>query len=152
MWVRIASCHKYWFEPEALACYRIHEGNETARLRRAGRDLPDIRRAIRILSTRVPSEIEKNLGRDLLTWIRYHELNAMIERFSERKVMLGLDHLLRAHSCDSVMNSTTDFARMFLRNYAKWSLKVLLLGPGQPDRLADKPRSDVHDTPCSSQA
>jgi glycosyltransferase involved in cell wall biosynthesis len=150
MWVRIASHYRYWFEPEALACYRVHEGNETARLKRVGRDLSDIRRAIRILSAGVPSEIEENLGRDLLAWIRDHELREMIERFSERKLRFGLAHLLRAHSCDPTMN----FAGIFFRSYAKWSLKVLLLGPGQPGRLADEPRDgavvgEVHASPCT---
>ena len=79
------------------------------------------------------------MGRDLLTWIRSHELNAMIESFSGRKVRLGLAHLRRAHGCDP----TPHFVRMFLRSYARWSLKVLLQGPGPAGRIGGKLRDQA---------
>ena len=41
MWVRLASRRPFWYEPELLACYRVHTKSETSRLRRLGEDLQD---------------------------------------------------------------------------------------------------------------
>ena len=62
MWVRIAVRFPVWFEPEPLACYRIHAGNESARLDRQGRIIPDIYKALRIMSGYLPAELQGKQG------------------------------------------------------------------------------------------
>jgi len=49
MWVRLAAHYPVWYEPELLACYRVHGKSETMRLRRMGEDLEDQARAIAII-------------------------------------------------------------------------------------------------------
>ena len=49
MWVRLASRHPFWYEPEPLACYRVHTKSETSRLQRLGEDLQDQVRGIAII-------------------------------------------------------------------------------------------------------
>jgi glycosyltransferase involved in cell wall biosynthesis len=136
MWVRIAAHYPVWFEPEPLACYRIHAGNETARLRRGGKDVADVRRAIAILADVVPSEYAAGLGRQLLVEFREQEILAMIRQLSERRVGRGLAHFVRANRWDSSLK----FNRRFLGSL-KWGLKTLVRhslrrdrrpGPGGP--------------------
>ncbi len=54
MWVRIAASYAVWYEPEFLAQYRLCHGTETTRLKRRGRDIPDVHRAIAIARRHVP--------------------------------------------------------------------------------------------------
>jgi glycosyltransferase involved in cell wall biosynthesis len=54
MWCRIARQFPVWYEPEALACYRVHGGAETSRLTLAGRDVADVRKCVEIIGGYVP--------------------------------------------------------------------------------------------------
>jgi hypothetical protein len=49
MWVRLASRRPFWYEPEPLACYRVHTKSETSRLQRLGEDLRDQLKGIAII-------------------------------------------------------------------------------------------------------
>ena len=53
MWCRIARQFPVWYEPEVLACYRMHPANTTSRLVEEGRDIEDIQRCIAIISSYV---------------------------------------------------------------------------------------------------
>jgi glycosyltransferase involved in cell wall biosynthesis len=54
MWVRLAARYPIWYEPELLACYRVHTESETMRLRRMGEDLADQAKAIAIFEAYLP--------------------------------------------------------------------------------------------------
>jgi glycosyltransferase involved in cell wall biosynthesis len=64
MWVRIAAHDPFWYEPNPLACYRMHGGNETTRLKKIGADLPDWEKAIAIVSRYLPVESRDRIGRE----------------------------------------------------------------------------------------
>ena len=55
MWVRIAARYRVWYEPDTLAYYRRHEGNETARLRRENTITRDVFRAIELFAGHLPA-------------------------------------------------------------------------------------------------
>ena len=50
MWCRIAAQFPVWYEPEVLACYRMHPAATTSRLVEDGRNIEDIRKCISIVS------------------------------------------------------------------------------------------------------
>jgi glycosyltransferase involved in cell wall biosynthesis len=50
MWCRIARKFLVWYEPQALASYRVHSGAETSRLTLSGKDVEDVRKCIEIIS------------------------------------------------------------------------------------------------------
>jgi hypothetical protein len=50
MWCRIAVQFPVWYEPEVLACYRVHPNTVTSRLIAEGRDIEDIQKCITIIS------------------------------------------------------------------------------------------------------
>jgi len=74
MWVRIAAHARVWYEPRALAVYRRHAANETARLVAAGKTWPDVAAAIAINATRLPVG-----ARDRVTAasVRWHVASAL---------------------------------------------------------------------------
>jgi hypothetical protein len=55
MWVRLAARYPVWYEPELLACYRVHKASETMRLRGFGEDLADQAKAISIFERYLPA-------------------------------------------------------------------------------------------------
>ena len=46
LWKRLAVRYPFWYEPRALACYRMHRTSQTARLRRTGRNIAEIAASI----------------------------------------------------------------------------------------------------------
>jgi glycosyltransferase involved in cell wall biosynthesis len=56
MWLRVVLYSPTYYDPEPLACYRIHAGADTARLVSTGENVRDERRFIQILPTYVPPE------------------------------------------------------------------------------------------------
>ncbi len=54
MWKRIVAHYPIWYEPQTLACYRVHSASETSRLLRSGKDIADIRKSIDISAAYLP--------------------------------------------------------------------------------------------------
>ena len=54
MWVRIASRYPVWYEPEPLACYRMHANSNTGRHVRTAEDISYTRAAIDLFQAHLP--------------------------------------------------------------------------------------------------
>jgi len=54
MWVRIAARYPIWYDPELLACYRVHANSETSRLHRAGESTADDSKTISVITRYLP--------------------------------------------------------------------------------------------------
>jgi glycosyltransferase involved in cell wall biosynthesis len=63
MWVRIAACYPVWYEVEPLAVYRIRSSSLSGRTVRTGENGADLRRAIEINKSSLPSEQVAELSR-----------------------------------------------------------------------------------------
>lgn len=64
MWQRIASRYPFWFEPEVLAVYRIHESAETSKLRHQALIGPDFLKMLQICSPYYPASMRQQLNRE----------------------------------------------------------------------------------------
>lgn len=62
MWVRLAARFPVWYEPEPLACYRLHTGSASTRLAADARDTADMGRAIALVARHLPSDRRDRLG------------------------------------------------------------------------------------------
>ena len=62
MWRRIATHYPVWYEPQPLACYRVHPGSDTSRLIRSGANIANIRRSIEIAQSYLPSTIATEIS------------------------------------------------------------------------------------------
>jgi len=97
MWVRLAARYPVWYEPELLACYRVHTESETTRLRRMGEDLADQAKAIRIIEGYLPpsSKARSKLALRLLDIAKGQLLLRQPREVMRRIVSaLGLNHSL----------------------------------------------------------
>lgn len=54
MWVRIAAQYPVWYEPQALALYRIHSNSSSGQKTRSGENMRDVRRSISIFQAYLP--------------------------------------------------------------------------------------------------
>jgi hypothetical protein len=55
MWQRIAMRFSFWFEPAILACYRMHSGSATTKLRQTAMDAREVGITIKLMSARLPA-------------------------------------------------------------------------------------------------
>ncbi|NEQ35200.1 MAG: glycosyltransferase [Okeania sp. SIO3I5] len=62
IWKRIAAYYPVSYEPQILACYRLHSTSETSRLIEFGGNISDTRKAIEISESYLPKEISKKLS------------------------------------------------------------------------------------------
>jgi glycosyltransferase involved in cell wall biosynthesis len=143
MWVRIAAHYSIWYEPEVLACYREHERNETSRLRRLNRDIPDLHRAVRIVSEVLPPELRRTAGRMLLDSFADLDLRLATEAFRNHELRPGIASFCRAvRFRPALLFSRTAF------NYSRWALRIgldKLLAPGRRNPPGGRPRPpEVH--------
>ena len=63
MWVRIAAKYPVWYEPEALAAYRMHANSNTGRHIRSGEDMWYTRKAISIFKNYLPQSISERVSK-----------------------------------------------------------------------------------------
>lgn len=63
MWKRISAHYPIWYEPQVLACYRVHSASETARVFKSGQDVIDIRTAIEISVSYLPADGARELSK-----------------------------------------------------------------------------------------
>ncbi|MCH2048239.1 MAG: methyltransferase domain-containing protein [Trichodesmium sp. ALOHA_ZT_67] len=68
IWKRIAAFYPIWFEPEILACFRLHSSSETSRLMQSGGNIENARKAIEITQTYLP----RNMAAELSNQAREH--------------------------------------------------------------------------------
>jgi len=118
LWCRIARVHPIWYEPETLACYRVHGGAESSRLMQEGRDIEDVRKCIEIISGYVADP----------------KTRAEVKRSaSRRSAMFALKHagdFLRAGRRDAAWRQITgalkcDFSPKVLK-HALWLLPAMI--------------------------
>ena len=62
MWKRISVHYPIWYEPEPLACFRLHSLSETSRLIKTAGNITDIRKSIEISKTYLPESIADELS------------------------------------------------------------------------------------------
>ncbi len=62
MWKRIAAHYNVWYEPQILACFRLHSASETSRLMQSGGNIADARKAIEISRLYLPKTLAEELS------------------------------------------------------------------------------------------
>ncbi|MGB3510823.1 MAG: glycosyltransferase, partial [Microcoleaceae cyanobacterium] len=62
MWKRIAAYYPVSYEPQTLACYRLHSTSESSRLIKFGGNIADTRKSIEISESYLPPEKAKKLS------------------------------------------------------------------------------------------
>ena len=72
MWLRIATRYSFWFEPQILAQYRVHQSSETSRLVLTAADTRDIRRMLGMTKSYQEPRLVSKVSR--LAHVRYADV------------------------------------------------------------------------------
>jgi len=104
MWVRIAAYYPVWYEPQALACYRVaRPGSLTANASRTTRVAGDMRRACDIINRRLRREVSvRDLASHLTAARLFYagwSLNAAQKSLETAGVLRVLPYLKEAYLC-----------------------------------------------------
>ncbi|MEW5859437.1 MAG: glycosyltransferase [Cyanobacteriota bacterium] len=62
MWVRIAAHYPIWYEPQVLACFRVHSASQSSRLIETGANIAHVREAIAISKSYLPERNAEKLS------------------------------------------------------------------------------------------
>jgi len=139
MWVRIACHYPVWYEPEPLACYRLHGAADTARAARLGLDTAGARRAITVFSEYLPPEHRRRLPRRARENVARHALFLASRFVSQRDLAAAVRQLLQALRTSRSPRAAADLARYVavgVRSNLRRALRAagLRLSAGSADR------------------
>jgi glycosyltransferase involved in cell wall biosynthesis len=121
MWVRIAAAHTFWYIPEPLACYRMHDASESLQLARSGSNIRDTRNAIFAFKHLLPPQTAGRISRFAL---RYYASQALA---NARELRNGGD--LRgavAQVCEGLRCSVAPKVLWSLARFAAGTLRRLV--------------------------
>lgn len=133
MWARIAASAPVWYEPEVLASYREHLGNETSRLVREGEDMADLERGLELILQLVPEPDRSPLRHQAGKFLGMMAMLGTQELMNDGEWRAGLARLRVAAAHDpKFANRKVDWA------YRKWVAKIRL---NQLIRPSGRPRA-----------
>jgi predicted O-linked N-acetylglucosamine transferase (SPINDLY family)/glycosyltransferase involved in cell wall biosynthesis/predicted O-methyltransferase YrrM/ubiquinone/menaquinone biosynthesis C-methylase UbiE len=84
MWKRIAAYFPLWYEPQTLACYRLHSTSWTSRLLQTGGNILDTLKSIEMSQSYLPPEKAESLSKQAREHYAFYALNTA-------KQMLGVE-------------------------------------------------------------
>jgi hypothetical protein len=119
MWARVAADGPVWYEPEPMACYRVHPGNESSRLVRAGADLDDAERCLGMILGRLPEEDRPALRRRAGAFLGILAMSGAVALMNEGDWRSGLARRRRAARLDP---SLADPRAAW--GFRRWALKI----------------------------
>jgi glycosyltransferase involved in cell wall biosynthesis len=114
MWVRIACHFPVWYEPEPLACYRMHGGADTTRAARLGLDAAGSRQAIAVFSEYLPPEHRRRLPRRARENVGHHAAFLASRFISQRDLAAAARQLFQALRTSRSPRIVADLARYFI--------------------------------------
>jgi len=101
MWKRIAAHYPVWYEPEALALYRIHQQSDTSRLMRTGANIRDARHAITVAERYLPADCAARLSRQARLHHALYALEVARERVRASDWPAAAAQIREALACSS---------------------------------------------------
>lgn len=99
MWRRIAAFFPIWYEPEALACFRIHPQSESSRLIKMGQNIADIRRSIKLASTYYPKAHAEQWSQLAMEQYAFSALNLADRMFATQDLTSALALIREGLKC-----------------------------------------------------
>jgi glycosyltransferase involved in cell wall biosynthesis len=117
MWVRIAARYPIWYEPQALAAYRVHANSNTGRHYRFAEELRYTAKAIEMFSPYLPAERARSIARQARINYAHSAL-----RNAERMALLDDRPGMRAHMAAALRLS---WSSSVLRRTSRLLVKVI---------------------------
>jgi hypothetical protein len=128
MWKRISAHNLVWFEPQILACYRMHSASETSRLVQTGSDIADIRRAIEISKSYLPTNSAHQLSNRARENYAFYALRTALHMLHKNNLtvaMIQIREALRCRTSFKVIISTVSLLKPLVKQWFKYNYAQL---------------------------
>jgi glycosyltransferase involved in cell wall biosynthesis len=99
MWKRIAAHYPIWYEPQLLACFRLHSSSESSRLIKTGVNIADTRRAIEISKSYLPTTFANELSNKAKEYYALDALHRASNLLNMRDTNAALAQVREALQC-----------------------------------------------------
>ena len=148
MWKRIAAYYPVWYEPQILACFRLHSASESSRLITTGTNIADTRRAIEISQSYLPDTIAHELSSKAREYYALDALNRASKMLDKRDIAAAIAQIREGLKCSEssrVIESLTSLltateSEPLLRLFTSLKKKALVFFPHNPY----PPRTGAH--------
>jgi glycosyltransferase involved in cell wall biosynthesis len=101
MWNRVVLRSAVFYEPDPLACYRIHQGSDSASLFKTGENVEDERRAIRVSCSYLPADQYKGIYREAMRQAAIRATRRMRKYFTEGDYKAAFAQMIQAFRCNA---------------------------------------------------
>lgn len=148
MWKRIAAHYPVWYEPQILACFRLHSASESSRLIKTGTNIADTRRSIEISQSYLPNTIAHELSSKAREYYALDALNRASKMLDKRDIAAAIAQIREGLKCSEssrVIKSLTSLltateSEPLLRLFTSLKKKALVFFPHNPY----PPRTGAH--------
>lgn len=100
MWKRIAVHSSILFEPQMLACFRLHLASESSRLTKSGANIAHTRAAINVSQSYLPEAIAKQLSIKAKKHYALYAVNTAQKLLAKEDFSSALAQVIEAIKCD----------------------------------------------------
>lgn len=119
MWKRIAAHYSVWYEPELLACYRLHLSSESSRLVKSGKNIADTRKAIEISHSYLPITIANELSNQARENCAFKALNIARRMLSGGEIDGAIAQMregIKSSQSSNIISSVLELVQELSRN------------------------------------
>lgn len=125
MWKRIAVNYPVWYEPQPLACYRLHSTSDTSRIIKTGENIADIRKCIEISESYLPKTVVTYLSskaRENYAICAFNIAGSMLKLGNTEAAIANIREAIKTSQCSRLRElfigfcNSPDFDR--IKNYS----------------------------------
>lgn len=106
MWKRIAAHYQIWYEPQLLACFRLHSSSTSSGLIRRGENITDTCRAIDISQSYLPKANARELSNAARKNYGFHALTEARQMLAQNNIDGAIAQLRAGLSCSRSLDVT----------------------------------------------
>ncbi len=122
MWKRIVAHYPVWYEPQPLACFRVHASSESARLIQSGSgvNIADTRAAIEVSRSYLPSSVSNELTSKAKEHYAIYALHTARRMIATGHVIAALSQIREGLKCSCSLTVIASLFRFFPWVIASW--------------------------------
>ncbi len=120
MWKRIAAHVPICYEPQILACYRLHSASETSRLIRSGANIADVRKAIDISQSYLPTTMTRKLSSKAREYYALYALNTAHQMLIKNDRVAAIAQIREALNCSYSLRVIRVLIHLLRCNWTRW--------------------------------
>lgn len=125
MWKRIAAHFPVWYEPQVLACFRLHSASESSRLIRCGDNIAHTLKAIDIAKSYLPQSKAEELSCKAREHYALYAINTARQLLVESNTTAAIAQIREALRCSYSFNVVMSVLKLLRFAMKKWLQQTL---------------------------